>query len=80
MNKKYIHVYAIQKYIKDILKCPFLYQLYTIRDKYTNIQIYTNIYIYIYICIIIYKYIYIFKYIYIYILTYFHCGSFKIKI
>ena len=48
MNKKYIHVYAIQKYIKDILKCPFLYQLYTIRDKYTNIQIYTNIYIYIY--------------------------------
>ena len=49
MNKKYIHVYAIQKYIKDILKCPFLYQLYTIRDKYTNIQIYTNIYIYIYI-------------------------------
>ena len=67
MNKKYIHVYAIQKYIKDILKCPFLYQLYTIRDKYTNIQIYTNIYIciyiyiyiYIYVCIIIYKYIYI---------------------
>ena len=55
MNKKCIHIYVIQKYIKDILKCPFLYQLYTIRDKYTNVQIYTNIYIYIYIYI--YNYI-----------------------
>ena len=26
------------KYIKDILKCPFLHQLYTIRYKYTNVQ------------------------------------------
>ena len=29
------------KYIKDILKCPFLNQLYTIGYKYTNVQ---NIY------------------------------------
>ena len=57
MNKKCIHVYVIQKYIKDILKCLILYQLYTIRDKYTNVQIYTNIHIYIYIYIYIYNYI-----------------------
>ena len=36
----------IQKYIKDILKCPLLRQLCTIRKKYTNVQ---YIYIYIYI-------------------------------
>ena len=27
MKEKNIHVYLIQKYIKDILKCPFLHQL-----------------------------------------------------
>ena len=47
MKKKYIHVYLIQKYIKDILKCPFLHQLYTIRYKYTNVQN-INIYIHTY--------------------------------
>ena len=58
MKKKYIHVYLIQKYIKDILKCPFLHQLYTIRYKYANVQnIYTNIYTYIYMYIHIYIYI-----------------------
>ena len=46
MKKKYIHVYLIQKYIKDVLKCPFLHQLYTIRYKYANVQIYICIYIY----------------------------------
>ena len=44
MKKKYIHVYLIQKYIKDILKCPFLHQLYTVRYKYANAQIYICIY------------------------------------
>ena len=38
MKKKYIHVYLIQKYIKDMLKCSFL-----------DHAVYIYIYIYIYI-------------------------------
>ena len=37
MKKKYIHVYLIQKYIKDMLKCSFL-----------DHAVYIYIYIYIY--------------------------------
>ena len=56
MKKKYIHVYLIQKYIKDILsKCLFLHQLHTIRYKCTNIYIY--IYKYIYSIYIVYVHI-----------------------
>ena len=53
------------KYIKDMLKCPFLHQLYTKRYKYTNVQnIYTHIYIH--------RYIYTYIHINIYIYTYIH--------
>ena len=38
MKKKYIHVYLIQKYIKDMLKCPFL-----------DHAVYIYIYIYIFL-------------------------------
>ena len=38
MKKKYIHVYLIQKHIKDILKCLFLHQLYTIKYKYKTVE------------------------------------------
>ena len=50
MKKKYIHVYLIQKYIKDMLKCPFL-----------DHAVYIYIYIYIYIFIYIYIYIFLIK-------------------
>ena len=65
MMKRYIHVFLIQKYIKDILKCPFLHQLYTIRYKYINVQ-----YIYIYMYVYIHKYIH--THIYTHIHTYTH--------
>ena len=48
MKKNTYLFYLIQNIFKDILKCPFLHQLYTIRYKYTNVQ-YIYIYIYIYI-------------------------------
>ena len=57
-----MHVLPNSKYIKDILKCPFLHQLYTIRYKYANVQNrYTHIctYIHIYIHIYIYIHLYI---------------------
>ena len=38
MKKKYINVYLIQKHIKDILKCLFLHQLYTIKYKYKTVE------------------------------------------
>ena len=38
MKKKYIHVYLIQKHIKDILKCLLLHQLYTIKYKYKTVE------------------------------------------
>ena len=43
MKKIYMHVYLIQKYIKDILKCLFLRQLYTTTYKYANVQRYIYI-------------------------------------
>ena len=42
MKKKYIHAYLIQKYIKDIWKCPFLHKFYTIRYIYIYIYIYIS--------------------------------------
>ena len=37
--RKKIHLFLPNsKYIKDILKCPFLHQSYTIRYKYLNVQ------------------------------------------
>ena len=69
MMKRYIHVFLIQKYIKDMLKCPFLHQLYTIRYKYINVL---YIYIYIYIYIYLYMYVYIHKYIHTHIYTHIH--------
>ena len=46
-EEKYIYTsLPNSKYIKNILKCPLLNQLYTIRHKYTNVQnIYTHTYI-----------------------------------
>ena len=38
MKKKYIHVYLIQKHIKDILKCLLLHQLYTIKYIYKTVE------------------------------------------